>query len=138
MAKGKIRYLYVTETDMERLQALIEIGSRSDAQYLDVLEDELSHARVVSAEKVPKGVITMNSTVRLKDLDTGEEKIYTLVFPGETKTMPGSVSVLAPIGTALIGYREGDVIEWDVPAGTRRLKVLEVMRQPEQTGGDAA
>jgi regulator of nucleoside diphosphate kinase len=138
MTRGKIRYLYVTEPDMERLQALMEIRSESDARYLATLEDELSHARVVSPEKVPKDVITMNSTVRLKDLDTGEEKIYTLVFPGDIKAIPGAVSVLAPIGTALIGYRAGDVIEWDVPAGTRRLKVLEVMYQPERTGNDVA
>ena len=80
----------------------------------------------------------MNSTVRLKDLETGKEKIYTVVFPEETKRVPGSVSVLAPIGTALIGCCEGDVIEWDVPLGTRRLQVLEVMYQPERTGDDAA
>ena len=116
--------MYVTEPDLERLEALIELGSRDDAKYLSSLEDELAHAHVVGPEKIPKNVITMNSTVRVKDLDTADESVYTLVFPGGTRNIPGAVSVLAPIGTALIGYREGDVIEWDVPAGTKRLKVL--------------
>lgn len=134
----KRRYLSVTESDMERLQSLIEIGSGNDARYLAMLEDELGHARVVPSRKISPKVITMNSTVRLKDLDTGDEKIYTLVFPGDAKRISGAVSVVAPIGTALIGYREGDVIEWDVPVGTRRLKVLEVIYQPERVGDHAA
>jgi regulator of nucleoside diphosphate kinase len=138
MARGEMRYLYVTEPDMERLQGLIEIGGGSDARYLADLEDELDHAHVVCPREVPANVITMNSTVLIEDLDTGEVKIYTIVFPGETKRVPGAVSVLAPIGTALIGCREGDVVEWDVPTGTVRLKVLEVTYQPELTGDDAA
>lgn len=138
MTRGEMRYLYVTEPDMERLQGLIEIGDRSNARYLAALEDELVHAHVVCPKEVPRNVITMNSMVLIEDLDTGEARIYTIVFPGETKRIPGAVSVLAPIGTALIGCREGDVIEWDVPIGTVRLKVLEVIYQPERTGDDAA
>lgn len=128
------RYLYITQADMERLRSLIEIGSVQDGAYLQSLEEELDHARIVLPEKIPSDVITMNSTVRLQDLDTGEEKIYTLVFPGKTEAGQNPISILAPVGTALIGYREGDVIEWDVPAGTRRLKVLEVVYQPERAG----
>ncbi|HBA52979.1 nucleoside diphosphate kinase regulator [Syntrophorhabdus aromaticivorans] len=132
--KKKKRYLYITQADMERLRSLIEIGSVQDGAYLQSLEEELDHARIVLPEKIPSDVITMNSTVRLQDLDTGEEKIYTLVFPGKTEAGQNPISILAPVGTALIGYREGDVIEWDVPAGTRRLKVLEVVYQPERAG----
>jgi len=128
------RYLYITQADMERLRSLIEIGSVQDGAYLQSLEEELDHARIVLPEKIPGDVITMNSTVRLQDLDSGEEKRYTLVFPGKAKADGSAISILAPIGTALIGYREGDVIEWDVPAGTRRLKVLEVVYQPERAG----
>ncbi|OPX94673.1 MAG: Regulator of nucleoside diphosphate kinase [Syntrophorhabdus sp. PtaB.Bin006] len=128
------RYLYITQADMERLRSLIEIGSVQDGAYLQSLEEELDHARIVLPEKIPGDVITMNSTVRLQDLDSGEEKTYTLVFPGKAKADGNAISILAPIGTALIGYREGDVIEWDVPAGTRRLKVVEVVYQPERAG----
>ncbi|OPY81777.1 MAG: Regulator of nucleoside diphosphate kinase [Syntrophorhabdus sp. PtaU1.Bin153] len=132
--KKKNRYLYITQADMERLRSLIEIGSIQDGAYLQSLEEELDHAHIVLPEKIPSDVITMNSTVRLQDLDSGEEKTYTLIFPGKAKAGQNTISILAPIGTALIGYREGDVIEWDVPAGTRRLKVLEVVYQPERAG----
>jgi regulator of nucleoside diphosphate kinase len=82
---------------------------------------------------VPPDVITMNSEVRLMDVDSGEVKVYKLVFPTQTRT-ENSLSVLAPIGTAILGYRVGDVIEWRVPKGVRRLKVLEVLFQPEAAG----
>ena len=72
----------------------------------------------------------MNSEVRLKDLDSGESRVYRLIVPTQTRTET-SVSVLAPIATAMLGYRVGDVIEWRVPKGIRRLEVLEVIYQPE-------
>jgi regulator of nucleoside diphosphate kinase len=75
----------------------------------------------------------MNSEVRLKDLDSGDVTVYRLVFPSQTRT-ENSISVLAPVGTAMLGYRVGDVIEWRVPKGVRRLKVLEVIYQPEAAG----
>ena len=69
-----------------------------------------------------------------KDMDTGEEKTLVLVFPGKANATDNAVSILAPIGTALIGYREGANIEWEVPAGTKRLQVVEVVYQPERLG----
>jgi regulator of nucleoside diphosphate kinase len=76
----------------------------------------------------------MNSTVRLRDLDADETLEFTLVYPRDADPDEGRVSVLAPIGTALIGYRAGDVIQWPVPAGTTRLKVEDVVYQPESAG----
>lgn len=76
----------------------------------------------------------MRSTVRLKDLESGKEMIYSLVFPDEADVEQGRISVLAPVGTAMIGYRGGDTIEWEVPSGLRRLKVEEVLYQPEASG----
>lgn len=76
----------------------------------------------------------MNSMVRLKDLDSGEEMTYTLVFPDMADISSKKISILAPIGTALIGYKVGDSIEWEVPAGIRKLKVEEIVYQPEAAG----
>jgi regulator of nucleoside diphosphate kinase len=87
-------------------------------------------------EPVPADVVTMNSEVRLMDLDSGETKVYTLVFPSQARSK-NAVSVLAPIGTAILGYRVGSVIEWRVPRGVRRLKVLAVLYQPEAAGIDS-
>lgn len=130
----KTREIYITEYDMEKLRAIIEIYGGNDNPYLENLEDELDKARVVDPKNIPDNVVTMNSIVRIKDLDTGEEKTFTLVFPGKTNITENAVSILAPIGTALIGYREGDIIEWEVPAGTKRFQVMDVIYQPERLG----
>ena len=76
----------------------------------------------------------MNSKVCLRDLDTGEELEYTLVFPGDANLEAGKISILAPVGTALIGYRSGDRISWTVPGGIRKLKIIKVLYQPEAAG----
>ncbi|MCC6858328.1 MAG: nucleoside diphosphate kinase regulator [Bryobacterales bacterium] len=126
--------IYVTGEDLERLRRLIDgrrAGNPSDFEYLSKLEEELERAEIVDRGTIPRDVITMNSEVRLKDLDSGEEKVYKLVFPSQVRAGSNNLSVLAPIGTALLGYRVGDVIEWQVPKGWRRLQVLEILYQPE-------
>jgi len=130
----KTREIYITEYDMERLRSIIEIYGGNDRSYLEQLEDELDKARVVDPKNIPDNVVTMNSIVRIKDLDTGEEETFTLVFPGKTNITEKAVSILAPIGTALIGYGEGDIIEWEVPAGTKRFQIMEVIYQLERLG----
>ena len=130
--------IYITKPDYERLTKLIEIAreqeSGANREYLDRLEEELDRAEVVQQKDIPADVITMRSTVRLKDLDTGEEMTYRLVFPTEANYEEGKISILAPVGTAMLGYSHGDVIEWQVPSGVRRLSIEEVLYQPESKG----
>ena len=132
-----VRQIWITTFDLERLSSLIDgvraTGSQKKA-YLDQLEKELERAKVVAPEKIPDDVITMNSAVSVRDLESGEETTYTLVFPGETRIEENRISVLSAIGTALIGYRVGDVIEWKVPSGLKRLKVEGILYQPEASG----
>ena len=132
-----VRQIWITTFDLERLSSLIDgvraTGSQKKA-YLDQLEKELERAKVVAPEKIPEDVITMNSAVSVRDLESGEETTYTLVFPGETRIEENRISVLSAIGTALIGYRVGDVIEWKVPSGMKRLKVEGILYQPEASG----
>ena len=126
--------IFITEEDMERLQYLLDPAGRllsRDQEHLETLEEELDRAKVVSPSQVPKDVVTMNSKVRVKNMDTGNDATYTLVFPRDADIAQGKISVLAPIGTAILGYRVGDVIEWRVPGGRRRLRVEEVLYQPE-------
>lgn len=130
----KGREIYITKYDMERLRSIIEIYNGKDAPYLERLEEELDRAKIVDPQEIPSDVITMNSVVRIKNMDTGEEKTLILVFPGKANATANAVSILAPIGTALIGYREGANIEWEVPAGTKRLQIVEVVYQPERLG----
>jgi regulator of nucleoside diphosphate kinase len=88
----------------------------------------------VAPTAIPGHVVTMNSTVRLKDLESGEEGSYTIAFPSDADVTKGTVSVLAPIGTAVLGSQVGDAVEWNVPGGRKRWRVQEVLYQPEAAG----
>ena len=130
--------IYITEVDLARLRKLIEAardsGIDSNTPYMNKLEGELDRANIVDPKEIPMDAITMRSKVRLKDLESRKKMIYSLVFPNEADVDEGRISVLAPVGTAMIGYRVGDIIEWEVPSGLRRLKVEEVLYQPEASG----
>lgn len=131
------REIYVTEFDLRRLSELfagIRLWNQKDREYLINLEEELEQANVVSSREIPADVVTMNSQVRILDLDAGKEMVLTLVFPANADYEQGKLSILAPMGTALIGYRAGDTIEWQAPAGLRRLRVEQVLYQPEAAG----
>jgi regulator of nucleoside diphosphate kinase len=131
------RTIYITEFDMKRLRELIVEAKRLDRrgnEYLESLEGELSRGILVAPTDVPPDVVTMNSRVNLVDLDTGEEMVCTLVFPNEADVAQSKISVLAPIGTAMLGYRVGDTFEWKVPDGIRRLQIKGVLYQPEAAG----
>lgn len=131
------REIVMTEDDVERLRnVLVGVGQRQakDRQHLEQLTEELDRARVVPPNEIPPDVVTMNSEVALRDLDTGEEMVFTVVFPSEANVDQRKVSVLAPLGTAVLGYRTGDSIEWRVPGGTRRIRIENVLYQPESAG----
>jgi regulator of nucleoside diphosphate kinase len=133
----KERSLIISNEDRERLVALIDVermDSRVRENALAALGGELRRARVVPADKVPADVVTMHSIVRLRDLDSDELEEIELVYPADADMAQNRISVLAPIGTAILGYRLGDVIEWLVPGGLQRLRVEEVLYQPERAG----
>ncbi|AFM02437.1 transcription elongation factor [Desulfitobacterium dehalogenans ATCC 51507] len=132
------RKISITAVDRERLLKLInkerEFGTAKNKDYLKDLEHELNGADVVPSEGIPSNAITMNSKILLKDLETGEETIYTLVYPEDADLLEDKISILAPVGTAILGYREGDIIDWKVPGGVVRLKVEKLLYQPEASG----
>lgn len=99
------------------------------------LRRELERAIVVSSALVPADVATMNSRVRYMDEKDGARRTVSLVYPSEAEVAKGKVSVLAPVGTALLGLSEGESIEWEFPDGSRRrLKLEQVLFQPERLG----
>ncbi len=122
------RTIHVAHEDRVRLEGLLmgPAGSAQEARYRAALAGELARARVKPRAQIPAFVVAMNSTVRLRDLETGEEETYTLVFPEEADIDENKLSVLAPVGTALLGYETEDVIEWPVPAGVRRFRIEDV------------
>jgi regulator of nucleoside diphosphate kinase len=131
------RRIFITEDDMARLRELVRQGrmaAHKDRDHLAELDSELERAEVIAAGEVMPDVVTMHSTVRVRDVDSGTSMVYTLVFPVEADIEQQRISVLAPIGTALLGFRTADIFEWKTPGGTRRLQIEEVLFQPEAAG----
>lgn len=121
----------LTQPDMDRLLQLIAApGTR-----FDKLESELLRAKVVPREEIPKDVVTMNSRVLFENETTGERREVTLVYPGMADIDAGKISVLVPVGTALLGLRVGQSIDWELPSGTKqRYRIIGVPYQPEAAG----
>jgi len=129
--------IHITKFDMDRLNELIDglrLSPKANQANLDLLEKELYRGVLVDPQDIPHDVITMNSKVSITDTDSGEKMTYTLVFPSAANIAENKLSVLAPLGMALLGYRKGDAIEWPVPSGVRKLKVDEIIYQPEAAG----
>ncbi len=126
----------MTEFDVRRLDALCDRIRRQvkPPSTPCALERELERAVLVKPEAVPATVVTMNSKVEVLDLDTQERRSVTLVFPSMARIDAGRISVLAPLGTALLGSREGSQVEWPTPRGVRRLQIARVVYQPEAAG----
>jgi len=126
--------IIVTDRDIGRLRGLLAgqgQASFRDQGHLSQLQSELERALVLAADEVPAGVITIDSLVRVVDLDSGKRSVLTLVLPRDSDVAERRISVLAPIGTALLGFRAGDDVEWATPGGTRRLHIEHVV-QPSQ------
>lgn len=121
--------IIVCESDYKHLQALIDAN---DTAAADALDAELSRAEVVKDSQFPDDAVAMGSTVMFTDLDSGEETTVTLVYPKEAKVDEMRISVLSPVGSALIGLRAGGTIDWPLPGGkVRRLQVVKVTRKSE-------
>lgn len=128
------RQIYITVFDLQRLQDLLDnLDPKTRKQYQS-LDDELGRAKVVKSTNVPSDVVTMNSRLIYRDLEEDSVSEITLVFPDKANLEQGKMSVFSPIGTALLGYAVGETLEWDVPAGTRKLKIEELLYQPEAAG----
>lgn len=125
--------IHLTHIDHQKITALLKerrltrAWSKTDA----FLEAELSRAQIVAPKEIPADVVTMNSHVRFVDTATGEYLTYWLVFPEHADASEGKISILSPVGSALIGYRVGDTFAVETGPRTRTLRVEEVTHQPE-------
>ena len=123
----------ITQFDYDRLTQLLSKKKPLD-EYEQAIEAELEKADIVQPGDIPTTSITMNSHVRFKD-ETGKMREYWLVFPEDADIMEGKLSILSPVGCALLGYSVGDTVEFPMPSGaTKRLVVEEIMFQPEREG----
>ena len=130
----KCNSIVLTDTDMDRLSRLVRALKHSlfrDQLQLELLDQTLESAEVTSSSCIPANVIRMNSRIHVLGLDTQKKDVYTLVFPESADISRGRISVLAPLGIALLGRKQGDVIEAKAPGGIRRLRVEHVQGRPE-------
>jgi regulator of nucleoside diphosphate kinase len=129
--------IIVTRLDVQRLERLIDSldEKTQDSPGVLALQDELDRAEQVGHEEVPAGVVTMNSRVHCREEASGKDYHLTLVYPKDANADEGKISILAPIGSALLGLSVGEQIDWPAPGGkTLKLKLLEVEYQPEAAG----
>lgn len=127
--------IVISSLDEERLLKLLESLPNNAFPGKADLEMELARAEVVDPQRIPANVVTMNSTVRFRLDATGEEFCLTLVYPKDLDPNGGNISILAPVGSALLGLAQGDEIEWPRPGGGQlRLRIEEVIYQPEREG----
>ena len=134
--KGSKDNLVISSFDKQRLMRLLKSGETA-AEQREELEDlarEIERGTEVRPQEIPPDVVTMNSTVRVTDVDSGSTYTYTIVFPADADYEKGKISILAPLGTALLGFRVGDTVDWNMPRGVRRLRIEEIIYQPEAAG----
>jgi regulator of nucleoside diphosphate kinase len=123
--------LLLAKTDYEAIMGYIKLGAgrtsfnRRDAEEL---EKELKKATLVSREDLPRDVVRLNSTVKIREEKAAREMELTLVSPEKADIKQKKISILSPIGTALIGFCKGQIVSWNVPAGTKTFTILDVVQ----------
>ncbi|MGE8217424.1 Regulator of nucleoside diphosphate kinase [compost metagenome] len=123
--------IIVSSHDMDRLDAMLESPAVSQTPAAQALAKELNRATVVAPEQMPDGIVMMHSRVECEDELQNEKHVLTLVYPREADVEQGKVSILAPVGTALLGLAVGQTMDWDAPGGRKlRLRVTAVHNQP--------
>ena len=127
--------IIISKTDAKRLEDLLDAVTGDNTPIADALDAEISRADIVESEDIPADVVTMNSKVKFKVLSSKESFCLTLVYPKDMKDNGETISILAPVGSALLGLKEGETIVWSKPGGgTLKVQIEEVVYQPERAG----
>lgn len=127
--------IVLSSFDVERIEALVDTLPDSEEPVAMALLDEIKRAEIVEPRNVPPNVVTMNSQVRALIESTGLELSLTLVYPKDIQTDGNTVSILAPVGSALLGLSVGDSIDWSGPTGQNiKVRVVDLLYQPERSG----
>jgi regulator of nucleoside diphosphate kinase len=132
--KGEIK---ITELDYVRICNLINTVKDKktvELKNLDALGTEIKRAERVDSKKISPEFVTMNSMIEMTDLDTNKLMIIKLVYPNDADFKKGYVSVLSPLGSALLGYKAGDTLSFEVPKGRKKIKINKILYQPEANG----
>jgi regulator of nucleoside diphosphate kinase len=131
------RHIFVTVFDLKRLNELLRYSTgfdERDKTQIKLLKKKLQEAKIYSPKVIPEDIITMNSKVRLKDIYSEEELIYTLVYPVSADINKNKISILAPIGVALLGHRVGEIVDSGISEDLTKFRIEEILYQPEAAG----
>lgn len=129
--------IYITQSDADKIRGLLREAENTlyrGSQYIQQLKQEIDRAIIVQPRDITPDVITLNSSAMLLDIESGERMELTVVFPEHADVGRGKISVFAPVGAAMLGYKVGDVFEWETPDGNRKLRVEKIIEQPEASG----
>lgn len=127
--------IVVSSLDLERIEALLDAPAHRHFPGAEALRAEIARASIVEPQQMPADVVTMNSVAKIVDENNDEEYELALVYPREADGDPGKVSVLAPVGSAILGLRVGDSIRWPMPGGREAaLRIAAISYQPEAAG----
>lgn len=127
--------IILSSLDADRLYALLESLPKNSVLGIEELEQELNRAEIVEPTKMPQDIVTMNSIVRFFVESTKQEFELTLVYPKDMDSNGKNISILAPVGSAMLGLAIGDEIEWPKPGGgTLKVRITEILYQPERSG----
>lgn len=127
--------IVVTSVDFDRIQGVLQpLLQATPSENVELLDEELARATIVRPEELAPNVVSMNSEFIYEDLEKAKRRRARLVYPRDADADRSWISVLAPLGSALLGMEAGKVIHWAMPSGVRRLKLLEICYQPEAAG----
>jgi regulator of nucleoside diphosphate kinase len=132
-----MRGLIVNRLDYGRIKKYIEQARQLrsiNAAESEKLLTELENAQIMDPQDIPSDVVTMNSIVKVSFLNNNKEVQFQIVYPDQAKFKEQKISIFSPIATALIGYQVGDEIEWVVPGGLTKLRIDQIIYQPEAAG----
>jgi regulator of nucleoside diphosphate kinase len=129
-----MRNLIISQLDSARIRQILSSGKIFTGKEGENLLSEINRAKIVISKKIPSDVVTMNSVVKIKNIDQNKEYTIKLVYPEAADPKKGHISILAPVAAAILGYRKGDVIDWKMPSGNTKILVEEILYQPEAAG----
>lgn len=129
--------IILTRPDYSRIQKCIDMAKRSKTigiNEAEILLNELHSASIVEPQEVPGDVVTMNTIVRISFLNSNKTIQFRIVYPDAANIKENKISIFSPVATALIGYKVSDEIEWIVPSGLTKIRIDEIVYQPEAAG----
>ncbi len=129
-----MKNLIISELDSSRIRQILSSSKIVTGKEGENLMGEINRARIVSPQRIPSDVVTMNTVVRIRNIDQNRAYTIKLVYPEAADTKKGHISIFAPVAAAILGYRQGDIVDWQMPSGNTQIMIEEILYQPEAAG----